>query len=63
MNQPRSDLEKQAKSLGIKVAKSVSSKTDYLIIGENVGQSKMSKAKSHNIEILSELEYLKKLNI
>ncbi len=62
MNLPRSDLEKQAKSLGISVAKSVSSKTDFLIIGENVGQSKMNKAKNHNVEILSESEYLKKLN-
>lgn len=62
MNQPRSDLEKQAKSLGISVAKSVSSKTDFLIIGENVGQSKMNKAKNHGVEILSESEYLNKLN-
>ena len=62
MNLPRSDLEKQAKSLGISVAKSVSSKTDFLIIGENVGQSKMNKAKNHDVEILSESEYLKKLN-
>ena len=61
MNLPRSDLEKQAKSLGISVAKSVSSKTDFLIIGENVGQSKMNKAKNHDVEILSESEYLKKL--
>ena len=63
MNEPRSDLEKQAKSLGIKVSKSVSSKTDFLIIGENVGQSKMNKAKNNGVEILSESEYLKKLNI
>ncbi len=63
MNKPRSDLEKQAKLLGIKVSKSVSSKTDFLIIGENVGQSKMNKAKNNSVEILSESEYLKKLNI
>jgi DNA ligase (NAD+) len=63
MSQSRSDIEKQAKSLGINVAKTVSSKTDFLIIGKNVGQSKMNKAKKHNVEILSESEYLKKLNI
>jgi len=63
MSQSRSDLEKQAKSLGINVAKTVSSKTDFLIIGENVGQSKMNKAKNHNVEILLESEYLNKLNI
>ena len=48
--------------LGISVAKSVSSKTDFLIIGENVGQSKMNDAKKHSIEIITESEYLKKLN-
>ena len=58
----RSELEKQAKMLGISVAKSVSSKTDFLIISENVGQSKMNDAKKHSIEILTESEYLKKLN-
>ncbi|MDG1167275.1 MAG: DNA ligase, partial [Candidatus Thioglobus sp.] len=63
MSHSRSELEKQAKMLGISVAKSVSSKTDFLIIGENVGQSKMNKAKNHGVQILSESEYLKKLNI
>ncbi len=63
MSQSRSELEKQAKLLGIIVAKSVSSKTDFLIIGENVGQSKMNNAKNHSVEILTEVEYLKKLNI
>ena len=48
--------------LGISVAKSVSSKTDFLIIGENVGQSKMNDAKKHNVEIMTESEYLRKLN-
>ena len=37
----RDDLEKIAKSLGAKVTKSVSSKTDFLIIGSNVGQRKI----------------------
>ncbi len=63
MSQTRSDLVKQAKLLGIIVAKSVSSKTDFLIIGENLGQSKMNNAKNHSVEILTEVEYLKKLNI
>ena len=62
MSQSRSELEKQAKSIGILIAKSVSSKTDYLIIGDNVGQSKMNDAKKHSVEILTESEYLKKLN-
>jgi len=62
MSESRMELEKQAKALGVLVGKSVSSKTDFLIIGENVGQSKIQAAKSHEVKILSEAEYLKKLN-
>jgi len=62
MSESRIELEKQAKSLGVLVGKSVSSKTDFLIVGENVGQSKIKAAKSHDVEILTEAEYLKKLN-
>jgi len=62
MSHSRAQLEKEAKLHGISVAKSVSSKTDFLIVGENVGQSKMINAKKHNVEIMTESEYLKKLN-
>jgi len=62
MSESRVALEKQAKALGIFVGKSVSAKTDFLIIGENVGQSKIKAAKSHEVEILTEAEYSKKLN-
>jgi len=62
MSESRVELEKQAKTFGIFVGKSVSSKTDFLIIGESVGQSKIIAAKSHEVEILTEAEYLKKLN-
>ena len=62
MSHSRAQLEKDAKLHGISVAKSVSSKTDFLIVGENVGQSKMINAKKHNVEIMTESEYLKKLN-
>jgi len=62
MSNSRAELEKQAKAHGVLVGKSVSSKTDFLIVGENVGQSKIKAAKSHKVEILSEAEYLKKLN-
>lgn len=58
----RSDLTKQAKSFGIMVSPSVSSKTDYLVIGDNVGQSKLNAAKAKNTKILTEEEYLQKLN-
>jgi len=63
MSQPRSVLQKQAKANGIGVSSSVSSKTDFLIIGENVGQSKLKAAKVNDVVILTEEEYLQKLNI
>ncbi|HDN05066.1 MAG TPA: NAD-dependent DNA ligase LigA [Chloroflexi bacterium] len=51
----REDLKKLLTSLGGKVTGSVSSKTDYLIAGENPG-SKLTKAQELGIPILSEEE-------
>ncbi|WP_416677563.1 BRCT domain-containing protein [Candidatus Pseudothioglobus sp. Uisw_016] len=62
MSESRAELQKQAKTFGVNVGRSVSSKTDFLIIGENVGQSKIKDAKTHQVEILTEAEYLKLLN-
>ncbi|MDB4140289.1 helix-hairpin-helix domain-containing protein [Candidatus Thioglobus sp.] len=62
MSESRAELQKQAKAFGVNVGKSVSSKTDFLIIGENVGHSKIKDAKTHQVEILTEAEYLKLLN-
>ena len=62
MNESRAKLQKQAKAFGANVGKSVSSKTDFLIIGENIGHSKIKDAKTHEVEILTEAEYLKLLN-
>ncbi|MEX1669291.1 helix-hairpin-helix domain-containing protein [Zhongshania guokunii] len=54
----RTDMEAQAKTLGAKVAKSVSGNTTYLIAGENVGENKIYDAKKKGVKVLSELEYL-----
>ena len=62
MRQPRAVLQKEAKAHGITVSSSVSSKTDFLIIGENVGQSKLKAAKVNDVVIMTEEEYLQKLN-
>ncbi|AXE62584.1 BRCT domain-containing protein [Candidatus Thioglobus sp. NP1] len=61
MSSSRAELQKQAKAFGAIVGSSVSSKTDLLIIGENVGQSKIKAAEKYGVEILSEAEYLQKL--
>lgn len=54
----RGDMEKQAKALGAKVAKSVTGKTTYLVTGEKVGETKISAAKDKGVTVLTEQEYL-----
>ncbi len=58
----RDFMKKQAKELGAKVVSSVSSKTDYLIIGAKVGQKKIQNAQQKGVQILTENEYLHLLN-
>lgn len=54
----RSDMEKQAKALGAKVAKSVTGNTNYLVTGEKVGETKINAARDKGVEVLTEEEYL-----
>jgi DNA ligase (NAD+) len=54
----REDMEKKAKILGAKPAKSVTGKTDYLVTGEKVGESKIKAATEKGVEILTEQQYL-----
>lgn len=55
----RSEMESNAKKLGAKVGKSVSSKTDFLVVGDNVGEKKLKDAKAKGVKVLSEEEYIK----
>lgn len=57
----RSEAKAKAQSMGAKVAGSVSSKTDYVIIGADAG-SKAVKAQELGIKILSEQEFLELIN-
>ncbi|NOQ34869.1 MAG: DNA ligase [Methylococcaceae bacterium] len=57
----RDDMKKQAKAFGAKVGSSVSGKTDYLVIGEKVGATKISAAKDKGVQIVTEQEYLQML--
>lgn len=54
----REDMEKQAKSLGAKVGKSITGKTTYLVTGEKVGEAKLNSARNMSVRVLTEQEYL-----
>lgn len=57
-NMSREDAKKKIIELGGSVSSAVSSKTSYVLVGENPG-SKLSDAKKHNVKTLSESEFLK----
>lgn len=54
----RDDMEKNAKALGAKVAKSVTGKTTYLVTGDKVGETKIKAARDKGVKVLTEQEYL-----
>jgi len=55
----RKEIENLVEINGGKLTDSVSSKTSYLVIGENPGPSKIDKAKKFNITVINEEEFLK----
>lgn len=55
-NYDRDEIEKLIKQLGGKATGSVTSKTDYLVVGESAG-SKLDKARELGVKILSEKEF------
>ena len=57
----RDELKKLIEDNGGKVSGSISSKTNYVVAGENMGPSKKTKAESLGISIISEDEFLKML--
>ncbi|TDY12639.1 NAD-dependent DNA ligase LigA [Meridianimaribacter flavus] len=54
----RNELKKLIEDNGGKVSSSISSKTSYVVAGDNMGPSKKTKAESLNIPILSEEQFL-----
>ena len=57
----RDEAKYLAKKVGAKIQSVVTKSTDYVIIGDKAG-SKEKKAKELKIKILSEEEFLKKIN-
>ena len=57
----RNDLKKLIEDNGGKVSSSISSKTNYLVAGDNMGPSKLAKAEKLGTNIISEDDFLKLL--
>lgn len=53
----RDELKKAIEDNGGKVGSSISSKTDFVIAGENMGPAKLEKASQLNIPIISEYQF------
>jgi DNA ligase (NAD+) len=57
----RTELKKMIEDNGGKVSSSISSKTNYLVAGDKMGPSKLAKAESLGVPIISENDFLLKL--
>lgn len=55
----RDEIKKSVEDNGGKIVSSVSSKTDYLLMGSGVGPSKIKKADLHGVKRLTENEFLR----
>ncbi|MCM0666675.1 NAD-dependent DNA ligase LigA [Flavobacterium tyrosinilyticum] len=58
----RDELKKAIEDNGGKVGSSISAKTDFVVAGDNMGPAKLEKATKLNITILSEEDFINKLN-
>ncbi|SHG24241.1 NAD-dependent DNA ligase LigA [Flavobacterium defluvii] len=58
----RDELKKTIEDNGGKVGSSISAKTDFVVAGDNMGPAKLEKANKLNIPILSEDDFITKLN-
>ncbi len=57
----REEMQAQARRLGAQVQTAVGGRTDYLVCGEKVGQTKLDKAQKLGVKILTEEEYFQML--
>ncbi len=58
----RDDFKKAIEDNGGKVGSSISTKTDYVVAGANMGPTKLEKAVKLNIPIISENDFMKMMN-
>ena len=57
----RTELKKMIEDNGGKVSSSISSKTNYLVAGDKMGPSKLEKAKTLGVEMISENDFINML--
>jgi len=57
----RDELKKLIEDNGGKISSSISSKTSFIVAGDNMGPSKLKKAKDLNIILINEHEFLQKI--
>jgi DNA ligase (NAD+) len=58
----REDAKERIRLAGGKVAKSISSKIDYLVKGKNPGETKLNKARECSVKVVDEKRFLKLLS-
>ena len=54
----RDDLKKAIEDNGGKVGSSISAKTDYVVVGDNMGPAKLEKANQLKVPIISETDFI-----
>jgi DNA ligase (NAD+) len=58
----RNELKKAIEDNGGKVSASISKKTNFIVAGDNMGPSKLAKAQDLGIAIISEQDFIDKIN-
>ena len=58
----RNELKKAIEDNGGKVSSSISKKTNFIVAGDNMGPSKLTKAQDLGIEIISEQDFIDKIS-
>lgn len=62
MRNKRNEISIMAEKRSAKVQDSIGKTTNYLVIGQNVGQTKLNAATTKGVTIITEGEYLKMIN-
>ncbi|WP_218598651.1 NAD-dependent DNA ligase LigA [Polaribacter sp. NJDZ03] len=58
----RNELKKAIEDNGGKVSSSISKKTNFIVAGDNMGPSKLTKAQDLGVEIISEQDFINKIS-